>query len=65
MLFVGDEWAEDHHDVEVLDEHGWRLLRARLPEGIEASAACTRCWLALRRARRRDLDARTSDLPGC
>ena len=20
MLFVGDDWAEDHHDVEVVDE---------------------------------------------
>ena len=34
MLFVGDDWAEDHHDVEVLDEDGRRLARARLPEGI-------------------------------
>jgi transposase len=35
VLFVGDDWAEDHHDVEVLDEAGRRLVRARLPEGIE------------------------------
>src|SRR3712207_1384499 len=34
MLFVGDDWAEDHHDVEVQDENGRRLARARLPEGI-------------------------------
>ena len=34
MLFVGDDWAEDHHDVEVQDEGGRRLARARLPEGI-------------------------------
>ena len=34
MLFVGDDWAEDHHDVEVLDEAGRRLGRARLPEGV-------------------------------
>src|SRR4051812_28445644 len=34
MLFVGDDWAEDHHDVEVQDESGRRLARARLPEGI-------------------------------
>src|SRR4051812_34888363 len=34
MLFVGDDWAEDHHDVEVQDETGRRLARARLPEGI-------------------------------
>jgi transposase len=34
MLFVGDDWAEDHHDLEVQDEQGRRLARARLPEGI-------------------------------
>jgi transposase len=34
MLFVGDDWAEDHHDIEVQDEEGRRLARARLPEGI-------------------------------
>ena len=34
MLFVGDDWAEDHHDVEVQDESGRRLGRARLPEGV-------------------------------
>jgi hypothetical protein len=34
MLFVGDDWAEDHHDIEIQDEDGRRLARARLPEGI-------------------------------
>ncbi len=34
MLFVGDDWAEDHHDVEVQDETGRRLAKARLPEGV-------------------------------
>ncbi|WP_212743950.1 transposase [Glutamicibacter sp. V16R2B1] len=34
MLFVGDDWAEDHHDVEVQDETGRRLTKARLPEGL-------------------------------
>ncbi|MGV1010727.1 MAG: IS110 family transposase [Dermatophilaceae bacterium] len=34
MLFVGDDWAEDHHDVEVMDETGRRLSKATLPEGI-------------------------------
>lgn len=33
MLFVGDDWAEDHHDVEIVDEAGRRLARRRLPEG--------------------------------
>ena len=35
MWFVGDDWAEDHHDVEVQDQAGRRLARARLPEGVE------------------------------
>lgn len=34
MLFVGDDWAEDHHDVEIQDETGRRLAKARLEEGI-------------------------------
>ncbi|WP_435828424.1 IS110 family transposase [Saccharopolyspora shandongensis] len=33
-LFVGDDWAEDHHDVEVMDDSGRRLAKARLPEGV-------------------------------
>jgi transposase len=33
-LFVGDDWAEDHHDVEVMDEAGKVLARRRLPEGV-------------------------------
>jgi transposase len=37
-LFVGDDWAEDHHDVEVMDEAGRRLARARLPEGAAGIA---------------------------
>lgn len=35
MVFVGDDWAEDHHDVELVDDQGRRLARARLPEGLE------------------------------
>ncbi len=35
MLFIGDDWAEDHHDVEIEGEDGRRLARARLPEGLE------------------------------
>ena len=33
-MYIGDDWAEDHHDVEVQDEHGRVLRRERLPEGI-------------------------------
>ena len=35
MIWVGDDWAEDHHDVEIQGEDGRRLARARLPEGLE------------------------------
>ena len=38
MLFVGDDWAEDHHDVEVQDPSGRVLGRARLPEGVAGVA---------------------------
>lgn len=37
-LFVGDDWAEDHHDVEVMDGSGRRLAKARLPEGVAGMA---------------------------
>jgi transposase len=33
-LFVGDDWAEDHHDIEVMDEAGKVLAKKRLPEGV-------------------------------
>jgi transposase len=35
MLFVGDDWAEDHHDIEIVDDDGKVLIRRRLPEGLE------------------------------
>jgi len=34
MIFVGDDWAEDHHDVYVMDGEGARLASRRLPEGL-------------------------------
>jgi transposase len=37
-LFVGDDWAEDHHDVELQDVQGRRLAKARLEEGIAGIA---------------------------
>jgi transposase len=35
VIFVGDDWAEAHHDVFVMDETGQRLAGRRLPEGLE------------------------------
>ena len=34
MLFIGDDWAEAHHDVEIVDDQGKLLTRRRLPEGL-------------------------------
>jgi hypothetical protein len=34
VLFVGDDWAEAHHDIEIEDEAGRVLARRRLPEGL-------------------------------
>lgn len=34
MIFVGDDWAEDHHDVYLMDDAGDRLAGRRLPEGL-------------------------------
>jgi len=38
VLFVGDDWAEDHHDVELMDTSGRTLVKARLPEGVAGIA---------------------------
>jgi transposase len=38
VLFVGDDWAEDHHDVEIQDHDGRRLAVARLDEGMAGVA---------------------------
>ena len=38
MIFVGDDWAESHHDIEIVDDQGRRLARRRLPEGVEGLA---------------------------
>src|SRR5204862_411561 len=42
-LCVGDDWAEDHHDIEVMDEAGRVLvkkrLRAQLREYFPAAVA--------------------------
>jgi len=34
VLFVGNDWSEDHHDIEVQNEAGRVLAKARLPEGV-------------------------------
>jgi hypothetical protein len=37
-VFVGHDWAEDHHDVFVEDADGKTLARARVPEGVAGIA---------------------------
>ena len=39
MIFVGDDWAEAHHDIYLCDEAGTRLAARRLPEGIQGIGA--------------------------
>jgi hypothetical protein len=39
MLFVGDDWAEDHHDVYLMNDAGDRLASRRLPEGLAGMRA--------------------------
>jgi transposase len=34
LIFVGDDWAEDHHDIHLMDAEGARLASRRLPEGL-------------------------------
>jgi len=34
MLFVGDDWAEDHHDLYLMNEAGKKLAAQRFPEGL-------------------------------
>jgi transposase len=38
VLFIGDDWAEGHHDIELVDDQGRVLARKRFPEGIEGIA---------------------------
>jgi transposase len=54
LLFVGDDWAEDHHDIEVMDASGRRLAKARLPEGL---AGITRLHVMIGQALGDDADA--------
>ncbi|MGB3684424.1 MAG: IS110 family transposase [Ornithinimicrobium sp.] len=35
MIYIGDDWAEEHHDVHIMDSEGAKLAARRLPEGIE------------------------------
>ena len=34
-VFMGDDWAEDHHDVHLMNDDGKKLISRRLPEGLD------------------------------
>jgi transposase len=38
LLFVGDDWSEGYHDVELMDATGRRLAKARLPVEVAGMA---------------------------
>jgi len=48
LLFIGDDWAEGHHDVVVHGDMGKTLARRRLPEGVDGLARfhelVASCW---------------------
>jgi transposase len=35
VIFLGVDWAEDHHDLRLLNEQGERLGKARIPDSLE------------------------------
>lgn len=39
IVFVGHDWAEDHHDIHLEDSDGRRLYRGRVDDGIDGVAA--------------------------
>ena len=39
-LCVGDDWAQDHHDIEVMDEAGTVLASGGCRRGWPGSGSC-------------------------
>ncbi len=35
VIFVGIDWSEEHHDIEIQDPDGSALARTRIPEGLD------------------------------
>ena len=54
MLFVGDDWAEDHHDVEVQDEDGAAVGQGPAAGGHGRDDPAARADRRASRRRRRD-----------
>ena len=34
LIFVGNDWAEDHHDIHVMNTDGSKIAARRFPEGV-------------------------------
>ena len=41
VLYVGDDWAEAHHDVEIVNDAGRVLARRGFPRGWPGCRCCT------------------------
>ena len=39
LIFVGNDWAEDHHDIHVMNAEGKKLAARRLTEGVVGISA--------------------------
>jgi len=39
LIFVGNDWAEDHHDIHVMNADGKKLAARRFPEGVAGISA--------------------------
>jgi hypothetical protein len=39
IVFVGHDWAEDHHNIHLEDADGRRLYRGRVDDGLDGVAA--------------------------
>ena len=39
LIFVGNDWAEDHHDIHVMTADGKKLAARRFPEGVAGVSA--------------------------
>lgn len=37
MIIIGDDWAEGHHDIEMMSPHGEVLTRFRVTEDVDRS----------------------------
>src|SRR5262245_64991772 len=63
MPFVCDDW-EDHHDIEIVNEQGRRLVRRRLPESLDGVTRLHALIASVMPSEWADLPARDTAAPG-